>query len=287
MRLRPQVFNEVRRNDSVIQCDSCHPHPVLRGSAPPGDLSTPAPSRDATCRVVIVAYIDGGARGQPGTRRLRRPNRDRPTARSSTSCTAPSESPPTTSPNTTGCWPRCSGRVDHGHVDLRIRSDSELLVKQMRGDVQGQAPGLQPLYGSARQLRQQLDRVDIRTRPPRTQHGSRPAGERRDGRSQKRAKGEAEAISIASSRMTSRHSAGVRTVRAIRVERRRMGLRAEFRDCRCWSGGRPRPPADHGLRARDQTVTPLSRGVDGTTARRRQPNVPRSRNACGTSSPTS
>ena len=38
---RPQVFNEVRRNESIIQCDSCQPHPLLRRREP----KPPAPSR--------------------------------------------------------------------------------------------------------------------------------------------------------------------------------------------------------------------------------------------------
>jgi ribonuclease HI len=49
--------------------------------------------------------------------------------------------------------------LDHGHVDLRIRSDSELLVKQMRGEYKVKHPGLQPLYIRARLLVMQLDRV--------------------------------------------------------------------------------------------------------------------------------
>ncbi|MEP6917628.1 MAG: reverse transcriptase-like protein, partial [Acidobacteriota bacterium] len=47
----------------------------------------------------------------------------------------------------------------HHHSDVRIRADSELLVKQMRGEYKVKSPGLQPLYVRARLLVAQLDRV--------------------------------------------------------------------------------------------------------------------------------
>jgi len=49
--------------------------------------------------------------------------------------------------------------VDNGHSDLHIKADSELLVKQMRGEYKVKHPGLQPLYVRARLLVMQLDRV--------------------------------------------------------------------------------------------------------------------------------
>ena len=49
--------------------------------------------------------------------------------------------------------------VAHGHRDVRIKADSELLVKQMRGEYKVKHPGLQPLYQEARQLALRLDRV--------------------------------------------------------------------------------------------------------------------------------
>jgi probable phosphoglycerate mutase len=51
--------------------------------------------------------------------------------------------------------------VDHGEPDVHIRSDSELLVKQMRGDYQVKHPGLQPLAARARLLAAQLDSVEF------------------------------------------------------------------------------------------------------------------------------
>ena len=42
--------------------------------------------------------------------------------------------------------------ADHGVSRLHIRSDSELLVKQMRGEYRVKNPGLQPLFEEARSL---------------------------------------------------------------------------------------------------------------------------------------
>jgi probable phosphoglycerate mutase len=52
-----------------------------------------------------------------------------------------------------------SWAVDHGHRSVRIKADSELLVKQMRGEYKVKHPGLQPLVARARLLVGQLDTV--------------------------------------------------------------------------------------------------------------------------------
>jgi len=49
--------------------------------------------------------------------------------------------------------------VDHGHQKVQVRADSELLVKQMRGEYRVKHPGLQPLAARARLLVGQLDDV--------------------------------------------------------------------------------------------------------------------------------
>jgi ribonuclease HI len=49
--------------------------------------------------------------------------------------------------------------VDHRHRDVYIRSDSELLVKQMRGEYKVKHPGLQPLFVRARLLVMELGKV--------------------------------------------------------------------------------------------------------------------------------
>jgi ribonuclease HI len=49
--------------------------------------------------------------------------------------------------------------MEHGERDIHIRADSELLVKQMRGEYKVKHPGLLPLYGQARLLVAKLGQV--------------------------------------------------------------------------------------------------------------------------------
>ena len=51
--------------------------------------------------------------------------------------------------------------IDQGHRQVHIRADSELLVKQMRGEYKVKHPGLQPLFVRARMLVMQLDSVEF------------------------------------------------------------------------------------------------------------------------------
>ena len=48
---------------------------------------------------------------------------------------------------------------DHHITSLRVRSDSELLVKQMKGLYRVKHPGLQPLHQEAQRLARQIGRV--------------------------------------------------------------------------------------------------------------------------------
>jgi probable phosphoglycerate mutase len=49
--------------------------------------------------------------------------------------------------------------AEHGISQLRIRSDSELLIRQMRGEYRVKNAGLQPLYEEARALARRIGRV--------------------------------------------------------------------------------------------------------------------------------
>jgi ribonuclease HI len=49
--------------------------------------------------------------------------------------------------------------VEHGVKSLSVRSDSELLVKQMKGVYRVRSAGLQPLYDEARSLARAIGRV--------------------------------------------------------------------------------------------------------------------------------
>jgi ribonuclease HI len=48
---------------------------------------------------------------------------------------------------------------EHGHRKVRIKSDSELLVKQMRGEYRVKNAGLQPLFLQAQTLAKDLERI--------------------------------------------------------------------------------------------------------------------------------
>ena len=49
--------------------------------------------------------------------------------------------------------------ADHSASPLLVRSDSELLIKQMRGEYRVKNAGLQPLYEEARSLMRRIGRV--------------------------------------------------------------------------------------------------------------------------------
>ena len=49
--------------------------------------------------------------------------------------------------------------AEQGVTTLHVRSDSELLVKQMKGEYRVKNPGLLPLYEEARALARQIGRV--------------------------------------------------------------------------------------------------------------------------------
>jgi len=107
---------------------------------------------------VITAYIDGGARGNPGPAgygvRIESPDGsllDELHGALGVTTNNVAEY--------NGLLAALRWAVDHDARDLRIRSDSELLVKQMIGEYKVRHPGLQPLAAQARLLLMQLDRV--------------------------------------------------------------------------------------------------------------------------------
>ena len=71
--------------------------------------------------------------------------------------------------------------LEHGHTRLHVKSDSLLVVQQMLGNYRVKHEGLLPLYRRARISSAKIGERDLRARPPRTEQGSRPAVESRDG----------------------------------------------------------------------------------------------------------
>ena len=106
----------------------------------------------------IVAYIDGGARGNPGPAGYGVRIEDEAGTLidefhgflgSATNNIA----------EYNGLLAALRYAREHGHRRLHIKSDSELLVKQMRGEYRVKNAGLQPLYKEACSMACSLERI--------------------------------------------------------------------------------------------------------------------------------
>jgi probable phosphoglycerate mutase len=100
---------------------------------------------------MTTAYIDGGSRGNPGPAGFGVQIVDDDGTVIAELC----GSLPDTTNNVAeynGLLAALSWAVDHSRASLHVRSDSELLVKQLRGEYRVKHPGLQPLYRDARAL---------------------------------------------------------------------------------------------------------------------------------------
>ena len=107
---------------------------------------------------MIRAYVDGGARGNPGPAGYGARIEDE-----DGNLLAELNGPLGVATNNVaeynGLLAALNWAVDHGHRDVHIRADSELLVKQMRGEYKIKNPGLQPLAGRARLLMMEIGSV--------------------------------------------------------------------------------------------------------------------------------
>jgi ribonuclease HI len=122
---------------------------------------------------MIRAYIDGGARGNPGPAGygVRVEDEDGVLLEE---LYAPLGITTNNVAEYSGLLAALRWAIDNGHRVLHIRSDSELLVKQMRGEYKVKHPGLQPLVARARLLAMELDRVDYEhVRREMNQHADR------------------------------------------------------------------------------------------------------------------
>ncbi len=104
-----------------------------------------------------TANVDGGSRGNPGPAGYGvRIERDDGTI------VELKESLPLATNNVAeynGLLAALRWAAEHGLSRLHVRADSELLVKQMKGEYRVKNPGLQPLYEEARALARQIGRV--------------------------------------------------------------------------------------------------------------------------------
>jgi ribonuclease HI len=106
---------------------------------------------------LITAFIDGGARGNPGPAGygvyIELPDGSVEELHGALGIATNNVA------EYNGLLAALKWAVDHGHRSVRIKADSELLVKQMRGEYKVKHPGLQPLVARARVLVGQLDAV--------------------------------------------------------------------------------------------------------------------------------
>jgi len=107
---------------------------------------------------MIVAYIDGGARGNPGPAGygafIQSPEGNILAELHGALGIATNNVA-----EYNGLLAALQWAIDHNERRIHIRADSELLVKQMRGEYKVRNAGLQPLYVRARLLAAELDVV--------------------------------------------------------------------------------------------------------------------------------
>ena len=108
---------------------------------------------------MITAYIDGGARGNPGPAGygvfIELPGGTTVELHGGLGIATNNVA------EYNGLLAALTWALENGQRDVHIRADSELLVKQMRGEYKVKHPGLQPLAARARLLVAQLGRVSF------------------------------------------------------------------------------------------------------------------------------
>ncbi len=83
-------------------------------------------------------------------------------AASSPGSASSSAARPITTPNTQAYLPFSTWANENGTKRLRVVSDSELMVKQMKGQYKVASPGLRPLWEEAKRLAGRLERFEMR-----------------------------------------------------------------------------------------------------------------------------
>lgn len=108
----------------------------------------------------IIAHCDGGSRGNPGPAGYGAVLEDgagRVVARLSEFLGVQTNN----FAEYSGLLAVLKWALEHGHRRLRVVSDSELIVKQMKGQYKVSSPALRPLWEEARTLSRRLDRFEI------------------------------------------------------------------------------------------------------------------------------
>ena len=109
----------------------------------------------------LVAHIDGGARGNPGPAGYGVAIQDgagRPVAELSEYLGKQTNN----FAEYSGLLGALTYALKHGYKALKVFSDSELMVKQIRGQYKVKNPALQELHGKATKMIRELDAFEIR-----------------------------------------------------------------------------------------------------------------------------
>jgi ribonuclease HI len=109
---------------------------------------------------MIVAYIDGGARGNPGPAAygVRIEDQDGALVEEFSGSIGVATN---NVAEYRGLLAALSWARDHRHRAVHVRSDSLLLVQQMRGNYKVKHPGLQPLHAEAQRIAAEIGRVSF------------------------------------------------------------------------------------------------------------------------------
>ncbi len=107
---------------------------------------------------MITAYTDGGARGNPGPAGYGAHILDE-AGETLAELVGPLGTATNNVAEYSGLIAALRWALEHGHTRVRVRMDSELVIKQMRGEYKVKHAGLQPLHAEARGLVSRLDRV--------------------------------------------------------------------------------------------------------------------------------
>jgi ribonuclease HI len=115
-----------------------------------GNLFERPSSAPAASSEWVTAHCDGGSRGNPG-----------PSGRIVARLSEYLGRQTNNYAEYSGLLAVLAWALEHGHKRLRVISDSELMVKQMKGQYKVASPGLRPLWEEARRLAARLDKFEM------------------------------------------------------------------------------------------------------------------------------
>ena len=173
VRMRVQIWVEVRKNEQIFQCESCSR--VSSTSRPR------RPSSSSLERRSLRLHVDGASRGNPGEAGFG----VHVTAENGTEVASLYGYLGKATNNVAEYQALLHGlrfALARGASRVEVFSDSELLVRQIEGRYRVKNAGLQPLHREAQGLLARFERVPRRPRPPRAEPRGRRAGQPRGGR---------------------------------------------------------------------------------------------------------